>query len=281
MALLDIRHSAGYLFLAAILVHIVLISAQVNSTGGIPVLEEVTVGTFSEIQRGTSGGVSFVRRLWNGYVGLRHVRTENETLRKALAEAEVQLQQHRARAARAEGLERLLGLREQTSLTTTGAEIIAVGASPEFLTITIDKGTRHGLVTNMAVMAPRGVVGRVVVPGPRSAKVQLLGDRNAAAAALVARSRAQGVVVGTGESMLRMQYLSEIADVVVGDVVVTSGLDGIFPKGLALGTVAHVEKSGGRYRQVDVKPAVDTSSLETVLVVLTLTPTSDEAEGDQ
>lgn len=281
MALLDIRQRAGYLFLAAILLHIVLISAQVNSTSGIPVLEQVTVGAFSEVQRGTTGGLSLFRRLWNGYVGLRRVRAENETLRQALADAEVELQQQRGRAARTEDLERLLGLRQESGLSTTGATIIAVGATPEFRTITIDKGVRHGLMTNMAVMAPRGVVGRVVVPGPRSAKVQLLIDRNAAAGALIARSRAQGVVVGTGESTLRMQYLSEVADVVVGDTVVTSGLDGIFPKGLAIGTVTQVEKSGGRYRLVDVQPAVDTSSLETVLVVLTVMPAQDDTGSDQ
>ena len=84
----------------------------------------------------------------------------------------------------------------------------------------------------MAVIAPAGVVGRVVVPSARAAKVQLLIDRNAAAGALVERSRAQGVVVGSGDDRLRMEYVSEVADVVVGDVVVTSGIDGIYPEGI-------------------------------------------------
>ena len=84
----------------------------------------------------------------------------------------------------------------------------------------------------MAVIAPAGVVGRVVVPSARAAKVQLLIDRNAAAGALIERSRAQGVVVGAGDERLRMEYVSELADVVVGDVVVTSGIDGIYPEGV-------------------------------------------------
>lgn len=278
MALLDIRQRAGYLLLAFILLHVGLITWQVNSENGVPLLEHVTVGAFSEVQRGTSGSVSFFRRLWNGYVGLRGVRAENDSLRRALAEAEVELQQQRSRVARTTSLEQLLELRQRTALTTTGADVIGVGASPEFRTITIDKGARDGLTTNMAVMAPRGVVGRVVVPGPRSAKVQLLVDRNAAAAAVIARSRAQGVVVGTGGATLHMQYLSEVADVAVGDTVVTSGLDGIFPNGLTIGSVTTVEKSGGRYRLVEVAPAADSSSLEAVLVVLTRPP-ADDASG--
>src|SRR5262249_41019229 len=140
------------------------------------------------------------------------------------------------------------------------------------------KGTRDGLHADMAVIAPAGVVGRVVVPSPRAAKVQLLIDRNAAAAALVERSRAQGVVVGTGDARLRLEYVSEVADIVQGDVVVTSGIDGIYPKGFVIGLVETVEKSGGAYKQIVVRPAVDFRSLEDVLVVLTPTP-GKETDG--
>ena len=146
-------------------------------------------------------------------------------------------------------------------------------------TLTIDKGTRQGLRPDMAVIAPAGVVGRIVVPSAQAAKVQLLIDRNAAAGAIIERSRAQGVVVGEGDQRLRMEYVSEVADVVVGDVVVTSGIDGIFPKGFIIGRVDAVEKSGGTYKRITVKPAVDFSSLEDVLVVLTPTPAREAAQG--
>jgi rod shape-determining protein MreC len=116
-----------------------------------------------------------------------------------------------------------------------------------------------------------------VVPSLRAAKVQLLIDRNAAAGALIERSRAQGVVVGAGDDLLRLEYVSEIADVVVGDVVVTSGIDGIFPKGFIIGRVETVERSGRTYRRITVSPAVDFSSLEEVLVVLTPTPAREMA----
>ena len=163
------------------------------------------------------------------------------------------------------------------TLNTVAAEVIALGATPDFRTMTIDKGTQQGLRSDMAIIAPAGVVGRVVVPSLRAAKVQLLIDRNAAAGALIERSRAQGVVVGAGDDLLRLEYVSEIADVAVGDVVVTSGIDGIFPKGFIIGRVEALERSGRTYRRITVRPAVDFSSLEEVLVVLTPTPAREMA----
>jgi len=277
VTLLDIRQRSGYLFLAVTLGHIILISAQVNSRSGVPVLEQVTFGTFAEVQRGTWSGVSMVRRVWNGYVGLRHTKTENDELKRQLASAQIQLQEQRALADRSRGLERLLELRERSKLSTAGAEIIGASATPDFRTLTIDKGTRDGLRPDMAVIAPAGVVGRIVVPSARAAKVQLLIDRYAAAGAIIERSRAQGVVIGAGDERLRMEYVSEIADIAVGDAVVTSGIDGIFPKSFVIGRVEAVEKSGGAYKRIIVKPAVDFSSLEAVLVVLTPTPAHDVA----
>ena len=281
MALLDIRQRAGYLFLAVLLGHIILISAQVNTKGGVPALEAGVFGVFAEVQRGTSSIISVISDIWSGYVGLRQVRADNEVLRKRLAETEVALQQQRALADRSHLLENLLELRDRTTLKTTGAEIIAAGATPDFRTVTIDKGTREGLAADMAVIAPAGVVGRVVVPSASAAKVQLLVDRNAAAGAVIERreSRAQGVVVGTGDGLLRMEYVSEIADIVVGDVVVTSGIDGIYPKGFVIGRVESVEKTGTTFKTILVKPAVDFSSLEEVLVVLS-TPAGREVVAE-
>jgi rod shape-determining protein MreC len=269
MGLLEARHRAGYLFLAVMLGHIILISAQVSSKTGVPVLEQVTFSAFAEVQRAAWSVVSGVRHVWTGYITLRNLKTENDGLKNQLADAQIELQRQRALADRSRGLVRLLELRDQSKLNTVAAEIIAAGATPEFRTVTIDKGSGDGLKPNMAVIAPAGVVGRVVVPSPRAAKVQLLIDRNAAAGALVERSRAQGVVVGGGDERLRMEYVSEAADIAVGDVVITSGIDGIFPKGFIIGHVEAVEKNGPAYKRIVVKPAVDFLSIEEVLVVLT------------
>jgi rod shape-determining protein MreC len=225
--------------------------------------------------------VSGIRHVWAGYVGLRGVKSENERLKRELEAVQVEVQQQRALADRTRSLERLLDLRDRANLTTTAAEIIAAGATPDFRTVTIDKGTRDGLRADMSVISPAGVVGRVVVPSARSAKVQLLVDRNAAAGALIERSRAQGVVVGGGEDRLQMDYVSEVADVVVGDLVVTSGIDGIYPKGFVIGKVDVVERSGGGFKRIMVRPAVDFRAIEEVLVVLTPTPAKEAGEGSE
>jgi rod shape-determining protein MreC len=271
VALLDIRQRSGFLFLAVTLGQILLISAQVNTKSGVPVIERVTFGVFSEVQRGLSGSFSGIRHVWTGYIGLRHLKVENDALKRDLAAAQIAVQEQRALADRTRGLERLLDMREHLALQTTAAEIIGAAATPDFRTLTIDKGTRDGVRADMAVIAPAGIVGRLVVPSLRSAKVQLLIDRNAAAGAIIERTRAQGVVVGGGDDRLRLEYMSEVFDVVVGDVVVTSGIDGIYPKGFVIGKIESVERAGSSYKRITIKPAVDFSSLEEVLVVVTPT----------
>jgi rod shape-determining protein MreC len=267
MALPDIRQRGRFLFGAVVLAQIILISAQVNSRSGVPVLEEVTFGVFAEVQRLASGSFSWVNEVWTGYVALRGVQVENTALKARLDTLEVELQEQRALAERSQQLQRVLDLREQVDLPTTAADIIGLGASPDFQTVTIGKGTNDGLKSDMAVLSPAGVVGRIVTPSARASKVQLLIDRNAAAGALVERSRAQGVVLGTGESILRMEYVAELGDVRLGDTVVTSGVDGIYPKGFVIGQVVAVERRGGAYKTITVRPAVDARDLESVLVV--------------
>jgi len=281
MPVLDIRQRTGYLFLAVMLGHVILISTQVNTRRGVPILQVVTFGLFAEVQRASSSIVSTLRGGWTNYVSLRDVHAENETLKAQLAEAQVELQEQRALAERSRGLLATLGLRDRSNLKTLAADVIGAGATTDFKTVTIDRGTADGVRSDMAVMAPAGVVGRVVVPSGRAAKVQLLIDRNAAAGVLIERSRSQGLAVGAGDELLRMEYVSEVADVAVGDRVVTSGIDGIYPKGYVVGRVEAVEKSGNSYKQILVRPAVDFSSVEEVLVVLTPTPGRDAEERSQ
>ncbi|MCC7179801.1 MAG: rod shape-determining protein MreC [Acidobacteria bacterium] len=279
MALADIKHRPGLLLGAAVVLHVVIISAQVNTASGLPVLQVVTFGAFAELQRMVTSGVTGVQGLWSGYVDLRGVKDENTALRQELQALQIRLQEERALAQRAEDLRQLLELRQRAELDTTAAEIIAASASPEFRTVTIDKGSTDGLQADMAVISPAGVVGRLILPSRRAAKVQLLIDRNAAAGAIIERSRAQGVAVGFGTGELRMDYVSATADVKAGDLVITSGIDGIYPKGFVIGTVDSVDKGTGTYHEVRVRPAVDFSRLEEVLVVLTPSPARDAAEA--
>lgn len=279
MAIADIRQRPGVLLGAAILLHVVLISAQVNTASGLPMLQLVTFGSFSEVQRGTMAVVGGVRDLWSGYIALQGVQGENDALRQELQALQVRLQQERAQAQRTDNLRQLLELRERANLETTAAEVIAAAASPEFRTVTIDKGTGEGLKADMAVISPAGVVGRIVLPSGRASKVQLLIDRNAAAGALIERTRVQGVIEGIGDGSLSMQYVPATSDVRPGDLVVTSGIDGIYPKGFVIGTIEQVDRGTGGYHLITVRPAVDFTRLEEVLVVRT--PTSLEVPEEE
>lgn len=269
MAILDIRQRSGYLLGVVVIAHIILISAQVNTKRGVPVLEAVTFGLFAEVQRGATSAIGETRATWDSYFALKDVRTDNERLKHEIAQLRVLLQQEQAVASQTRTLQDLLELRGRTDLQTAAATIIGASASPEFRTISIDKGTGDGLRPDMAVIAPAGVVGRVIMPSARASKVQLLIDRNASAGAIVERSRAQGLVMGTGGDRLRLDYVQGSADVKPGDRVVTAGIDGIYPKGFVIGQIESVERGAGTYSSIVVRPAVPFSSLEAVLVVLT------------
>ena len=269
MAVIDIRQRTGYLFLALIVGHIILISTQVSTQRGVPLLEAVVFGAFAEVQRASAAASTELRAGWEGYLALREVRSDNEALKDELAQLRVQLQQERGIAEQSRTLQALLDLKSSVALSTTAAAVIAAGGSPEFRTVTIDKGTGDGLKADMSVISPAGVVGRIILPTGRASKVQLLIDRNAAAGAIIERTRAQGVAVGTGTETLRMDYVAASADLKAGDTVVTSGIDGIYPKGFVIGQIESVHRGVGEYSSIAIRPSVDFSALESVLVVLT------------
>ena len=276
--MLDVRRTV-YVLVAVSIGHIILISAQVRTPSRGGMLEATTFGVFSELQRATSSVIVGMQDAWSGYVALRGVRGENTRLKEELIALQVRLQEQRALVRWSRGLERLLALRADVPLETMGARVIAADATSWFQTLAIDRGARDGVRPDMAVIAPEGVVGRIVgQPSANAAKVQLLIDRNAAAGAMFEQSRAAGVVIGGGGELLRMDYVSNLVDVTVEDVVVTSGVDGIYPKGFVIGPVAAAERGPGVYQRIQVRSAVDFSSLEYVLVV-TSPPASAAAEG--
>ena len=252
---------------------VLLVSVQVQTRSGVRVIEAVSFGAFSRVQSVTSSGVRGIRDIWGNYSQLRGALDENQTLKKQLAELEVRLQEQRALAARTEKLNELLGLKAAMPLPTIAAEVIGgnPNATPGIREITIDRGTADGVQLSMAVIAPRGIVGRVVgYPAAHAARVQLIIDSNAALGALIERTRTGGLVEGAaGQPPLVMQMVSALADVQQGDLVVSSGIDGIYPKGYAIGWIDRIEREqGASTLGLRVRPAVDFNSLEEVLVVL-------------
>lgn len=271
MVLSDTRHRTRRLFVAVMVGHILLISTQVNSRSGVPLLQAALVTALAETQRAAWAVVGGVRSVWDNYVALRHAHADNQRLQGELGELRVELQRERAAAGTSDQFRQLLELRARLPWKTTGAEVIAGSVTPQFQSIMIDKGADDGVRRDMAVIAPAGVVGRVVVPSRRAASVQLIVDRSASASAMVERLRVQGIVLGHGDGTLRLEYLPVIADVQSGDLVVTAGLDGVYPKGLVLGHVDRIERGTGSSRVVIIKPAIDFGNLESVLIMLNAT----------
>jgi len=255
--------------------HVLLISAQVQSRSGLPLVEAVAFDAYAKAQRGLAVVADWVRGTWSHYLALRGVAAENEALRRQVLELQGLLQEEQAVANSARALEEALKLQQSVPAVTLAARVIAGSPQPGplTLTVTIDRGSADGVNPNMAVIGGRGVIGRVInQPAPHAAQVQLLLDRNAAAAVTLERTGAGGIVKGgASDQLLSVDYVSNQADVQVGERVLTSGQDGIFPAGFVVGFVERSEK-GTNYRLVRVRPAVDFSHIDFVLVVLEKLP---------
>jgi rod shape-determining protein MreC len=180
-------------------------------------------------------------------------------------------------------LRRLLGMHEDLAPKSIGASVVTARLAGQTRVILVDRGAADGVRPDMAVVAWGGVVGRVVSAESGFARVRLLSDPNSGAAGVVVRSRAEGMIVGRGDEPLEMVYVPKYADVVVGDRIVTSGLDGVFPRGFGLGRVTVVGEPVGASKSIRVEPEVDDRSIEDVLILLepfgTTLLAPDEAES--
>src|SRR5438105_1015392 len=158
MAATDIRQRTAVLFIAVMLGHVILISAQVNSRAGVPMLEVVTFGAFAEVQRAASAVTGGVRNAWGGYINLRGVRAENDQLKRQLADLQVQFQQERASAEHAQQLETLLDFRRQLNVETLAANVIGAGASTLFPSTTLFRSMLgHVILISAQVNSRAGV----------------------------------------------------------------------------------------------------------------------------
>jgi rod shape-determining protein MreC len=277
------------LFAALVLAHLVAISNQVDGGGGASLLQRWTLTVLSPVQGGLTGLVRGVSSVWTSYVDLRGVRGENQRLAARLRETEQELQQRREQAEEAGRLREVLGLKQILPAQSIVARVIARDGTPWYRTVTLDKGTADGVLFNAPVLSPGGVVGRVIRLGPHAARVQLLVDPQSGAGARIERSRITGVVSGLSQrgkegegdgprpheapcGDLVMKYVAMLSDVVVPDVVVTSGLDRIYPPGLLLGRVCQVHTGPGLFKEIVVASSARFDSLEEVLVVTSTLP---------
>jgi rod shape-determining protein MreC len=273
MALAVPARRSRLLLVGLVLAHLVLISHQVDGGGGVSLLQRGLIGVLSPLQRAVGAVVSGVSEAWRGWAFHRETYVENRRLEDRVRRLETELQARAFQAQEAERLRELLGLRRTVPIDTIAAQVVGRDGVPWFRTLTLDRGESDGIALNAPVMSPTGVVGRVFAVGPHAARVQVLLDRDGAAGVLVERSRVPGVVSGqvssqsAGAEDLVLKYVPERSDVVVGDVVVTSGIDRIYPKGLVVGRVRFVGKGSGLFRDIRVEPSARFDRLEEVLVV--------------
>jgi len=233
------------------------------------------------LQRWAAAPADGVRDVWRGYVDLLAVRDENRRLRRRVSELEEENLQYREALVASGHLERVAEMRDEFEIPMLPTEVVGLDVSPWFRSVLVDRGRDHGVVAGSPVITDEGVVGLVTAASGHAARTMLLLDRQSAVDGMVQRSRARGTLRGRGSDMLSFEFVVRGGDVQVGDLVVTSGLGGVFPKGLRMGRVVEVSDPGGRLIQTaTVEPAVDFGRLEQVFVMMRRGPTMDLLYGD-
>lgn len=210
-----------------------------------------------------------IGNVWGRYVYLVGASTDNERLAARVEELEGQLSVLKEFERENDRLRQLLNFSVEHGFRSIGASVIGSDPSGWIRGIVIDRGSAQGVQPGMAVVHSKGIVGQVVSVSSNSSRVLLVNDHSSGVDAVVQGSRARGVVEGAGERMCELKFITPETPVKVGDVAITSGMDRVFPKGLVVGTISDVNvQTGGLFQTVEVKPAVDFSRLEEVLVVL-------------
>jgi rod shape-determining protein MreC len=259
------------LFVVALLTHALLLSSQVTTERGESALRGFFVAIMSPFQRGAEATLNGSRSVWYGYLNLRGAQEENERLRQQVARLEQRLWMERDMVASYRRVASALQLAERLPYESIVAEVIGIDASTWFRTINVNQGEERGVQLNSPVVAPGGLVGRVISVGPRVSQVQLLTDRECSVGAILSRTRIRGIVNGSGEQTsatgLTLNYVSNLEDVSEGDLIVTSGMDGIYHKGIAIGRVGSVRNGPRLFKLITVEPAANLNRLEEVFIL--------------
>jgi len=218
---------------------------------------------------------------WTHYIALTNTQQENKHLKNHLIQLKQENIQIREMVSGYERLRKLLQLKDEISGPSTVAEVVGSGPSPFFQTLYINKGRKEGLVRGMPVLLPDGVVGRIDKTSRHFSQVILMNDPSFAVDCLSQRTRVRGVLTGIpGERNCQVKYIARTEDVRAGDIIVTSGLDQLFPKGLILGRILHVvSQVKGNFLSVEVVPECKLSHIEEVLIFQKKPPLPDQEES--
>jgi rod shape-determining protein MreC len=272
MVAIPSRHKSLVLLAGVIVLQVLLLAVQIKRDSQGRLIRVWTVGAVSPFERAGSYGFGWFRTTWRHYFALQNTTKENEQLQRENEALKLQIAQLQGKAAEADRLAALLNFRQShADVPMIGARVIGASAGTASLTIELDRGERDGIRRNMGVITPDGVIGKVIEAYPNTSQVLLLTDKESGVGAMLADSRIQSPVGGLGEPLLSMKYVPNDDTVNVGDRVITSGMDRIFPRDLPVGTIAEI-KPGNPFKQIRIKPAADLERLEEVLVLLSLHP---------
>jgi rod shape-determining protein MreC len=265
---------------------VLLLAFQVRRTDRsrgreIPLVRYWAVEMIMPFERAGSFLFSGIGGFWSGYIDLRHERSENLRLRAENGQLKLRNRELETAAAEAQRLTTSLEFRKEhpeapmvaaqvtaSSSAMLAAQVIGGSADPNSHTIFINSGANDRIRRNMAVITPDGIVGKIVEVFPHTSQVLLINDRESGVGAMFAASRTHGIVKGNGSPYPEMDYIVNDEKVHVGDAVITSGEDRIFPKGLPVGVVSS-DKSGNPFQVIQLRPAARLDRLEDVLVLLT------------
>ncbi len=225
---------------------------------------EVTAVMGSWLSSAATGTVN----LYTEYIDLVDTKKENRILRERIARLENNLNRLNEIEIENKRLMTLLDFQKSVPFYMTPAKVVGKGFNSWSRTMIINEGSKAGIDIGMAVVRPEGVVGRILSVSPHYALVQLLIDRNSDIPGIFQRTRAQAIIEGKINNQCQAKHLNRLADIQVGDTVISSGLGGVYPKGLLIGTVASVQKKPyGLFQDVMITPAVDFLQPEEVFVV--------------
>jgi rod shape-determining protein MreC len=232
-------------------------------------IERGVMMVFSPVMKPASRVSGFFEDAWDNYINLVDVRQENLRMRDEIKGLNTRIVTAEETLLANQRLEKLLGMKNTLKIPTLPVSVVGEDGSSWFRTLLIDRGSSSGIAEGMAVVAADGVVGQIVKVAPTTSRVLLLTDHASGIAATIQRSRARGVVKGKGEGLCLLEFTTREEDVKVGDMVITSGIGGVFLKGIPVGEVTMVKRGEyGIFQTVTIRPSANISHLEEVLVVL-------------
>jgi rod shape-determining protein MreC len=276
------RHKNATILTVVLMAQILGLATQIRRTtenGPVRLIRQWTVALVSPFERVLVYSEQWTHHAWRDYFYLRGVSRENTELREQIERMRLEQIRMEQDAAQARRIQALLQFKEQYISKTVAAQVIGSSGSETSHIIYIDRGSNQGIESNMAVITPDGIVGKVLRVYPTTSQVLEITDQTSGVGALLVKSRLQGILKGLPAGNPNLAYIMADETVAPGEDVITSGGDRIFPKGLPIGKVASVSPGKDLFLNVRVTPSANLSRLEEVLVITNIVEKETDTKG--